>query len=135
MGLFQGEGGAFIEREPEAENGTEEDEPWMARVVLRKRGSLALPLSVRLRFEDGSEESAAWTREEQLVSSWKKIERVGPQKLVSVVLDPDRRIFLDANMSDNQWFDAQDALAPWRWGERCVALYQRYFFWLAGLGG
>ena len=135
VGAFQSEGGAFLEIETEAESGTEEQEPWVARIELRKHGTLALPLSLRLRFEDGSEENATWTREEQLASNWKKIERVGLKKLVSVVLDPDRRIFLDANMSDNQWFDAEDALAPWRWGERCVALYQRYFFWLAGLGG
>ncbi len=132
-GAFQSEGGAFLELGLEA--GPEGKEPWEAEVMLRKRGTLALPIPVRLRFDDGSEETVVWTREEQLASSWKRIERTQEAKLVSAALDPDRRYYLDADMSDNQWFDATDELVPWRWGERCVALQQRYFHWIAGLGG
>jgi len=133
IGFFQSEGGAFLEKTDE--DGDPEDEPWKAEVVLRRKGTLALPLPIRMRFDDGSIQNAVWTREEQLRKSWKKFEVVGEKKLVSVILDPDRGIYLDADMSNNQWFDETDDLAPWRWGERAMSLYQHYFHWISGLGG
>ena len=76
-----------------------------------------------------------WTREEQRERTWKRLELASEQKLVSAAIDPDRSYFLDADMSNNRWYDAKDPLATWRWGERVLAQVQRYLHWMGGFGG
>ena len=133
IGFLQSEGGAFLEQ-PAAE-GSKEDAPWVLDVELRRTGDLRIPVPVRLTFEDGSSEEILWTREEQESSTWKRITREEAKKLVSAVIDPDRSCYLDADMSNNAWYDATDTLTPWRWAERVLAQHQRFFHWVAGLGG
>lgn len=110
-------------------------QPWKARVTLTRRGELRLPLVYELAFEDGSIERATWTREQQAESRWMHIDLEGRPKLVSVRLDPDRAIWMDANLSDNQWFDATDRLAPLRWSERVLNRWVTLLFWQSGIGG
>jgi len=143
-GFFQREGGDFIE-ETVAEDAEEDEDPgdavedpmrpWQVHVVLRRTGTLSLSMPVRMTFADGSMREDVWLREEQQAVSWKKIEFESDSKLVSVVLDPERGNYLDTDMSNNQWYDRSDRLAPLRWGERVLARYQRYFHWIQGIGG
>jgi hypothetical protein len=135
-GFFQSEGGEFFERPQEEEEAEgEDDAPWVIDIEVRRNGELSLPVDVRLTYEDGTTETVDWSREEQLGSNWLKLERTSEQKLVSAVVDPDRAYFIDTDMSNNGWYDEVDQLAPWRWGERVLAGYQRYFHWIAGIGG
>ena len=52
-----------------------------------------------------------------------------------MVLDPRRVYYIDTDMSNNQWYAEVDEVTSWRWGERVLAQYQRYFHWIAGFGG
>ncbi len=137
VGLFQSEGGRFtapLEDEGDSAEG-EEGVPWQITVLLRHNGEIRIDLPYVLTFEDGSTESGVWTREEQGATAWKRLDLDSTQKLKSAVLDPDRGIYLDRDMSNNQWYDETDDLAPWRWGERVLAQYQRAFHWMSGIGG
>ncbi len=134
LGYFQSEGGEFRER-PEPSVDDETENPWVYEVDIRRAGELRLPVSIRLGFEDGSTEEMAWTREDQASRAWMRVERTSDTKLVSVVIDPERRYYLDTDMSNNQWYDATESITGWRYGERVLAQYQRYFHWIAGLGG
>ncbi len=132
QGYFQSEGGEFLEhsQEKDAPEG-----PWKITVDLRRSGELRLPMPLELTYEDGSVEELLWTREEQGERTWKRLERERETKLASAVLDPARAVYVDADLSNNRWYEAKDPLAPWRWSERVLAQYQRYFHWFAGLGG
>ena len=133
IGYFQSEGGEFFE---EKHDGSSEDEaPWEIEVELRRAGTLRLPVTVRLTFEDGTTEDVLWSREEQEGTTWTRLERSGANKLVSAVVDPQRSYFLDTDMSNNRWVAATEGLTPWRWGERVLSQYQRFFHWIGGLGG
>lgn len=135
-GFFQAEGGEFLERTAGTPGeGAEKPQPWRARILLRRSGTLALPLPLKLTFEDGTTREELWTREEQLAENWKRLEHEGDQKLVAVVLDPLRAYYLDRDLSNDAWFAEKDALAPWRWGERALAQYQHWLVFLQGLGG
>jgi hypothetical protein len=110
--------------------------PWRIDVVLRRAGTLALPLDVELAFDDGSTERLVWGREEQLAAAWKRIlHESSAKKLSSVRLDPDQRYFLDADQSNDQWHAAEDSVAPLRWGERALSQYAQTLFWSMGIGG
>jgi hypothetical protein len=131
-GFFQSEGGEFLER-VEAEDAPES--PWQIRIELRRSGELRLPIPLELTYEDGTVETLVWTREEQGERTWKELVVERESRLVSAVLDPGRAIWLDADHSNDRWFERSDRRAPWRWGERALSQYQRYFHWIAGLGG
>ena len=134
IGYFQSEGGTFIER-PTREEQEQEAVPFVIEVDLRREGTLALDLPLRLTYGDGSQEDLIWTREEQQAQNWKRITRERPEKLRSVVLDPQRSYFIDGDMSNNQWYQETESLTGWRWGERALSQYQHYFHWIAGFGG
>jgi hypothetical protein len=111
------------------------ERPWKTRVSIVRRGELRLPLLYELTFEDGTVERRMWSREDQSRSRWMHDDLEGRPKLVSVRLDPERACWLDANLSDNQWFDATDRLAPVRWSERVFNRWLHVLFWQAGVGG
>ncbi|MEM7306781.1 MAG: M1 family metallopeptidase [Planctomycetota bacterium] len=135
LGLFQGEGGEFLERPALDDEGGDDDAPWQVEVTLRRDGALSLPIPLRLTFDDGTVHELVWTREEQLERAWKRLSFEGDAKLISAQLDPNRRVFLDADVSNNAWYDAVDPVTPWRWGERVLAQVQTYLHWIGGLGG
>jgi hypothetical protein len=118
-----------------AESGEDEKRPWMADVLVVRRGELRLPLLIELRFEDGASERRTWSREEQAQSRWLRIVHRGEAKLVSAVLDPERSYQLDGDLSNNRWYDATDDVAPLRWTERAFNRYLHLLHWQAGLGG
>ncbi|MEM9383188.1 MAG: M1 family metallopeptidase [Planctomycetota bacterium] len=128
----------------EAGGATEDDaadpeapkKPWVHDVVVRRRGDLVLPVTIRVTFEEGEERDFQWTREMQFERKWWRLPLLpGPQKVTSVVIDPDRLWFLDMNMSNNQWFAESDRLAGRRWGERASARALSVLQWFMAIGG
>lgn len=110
-------------------------EPYLVEVLLRRRGDLALPVPVRLTFDDGTTQDVVWTRAEQLERRWKRIRFESDARVVSAEIDPDRGYYLDLDMSDNQWFADSDARVPMRWTERVFSQLSRQFQWQKGIGG
>ena len=77
-----------------------------------------------------------WTRDAQLESTWWRLPLASREASIeAVILDPDRVYYLDADMSDNQWYAKPDRLAPMRWGERVWTRYAHLFQWASTLGG
>jgi len=114
----------------------EDGEERMFEVVLRRKGTLRLPVDVLVQFDDDSEETFTWSREMQAGAKWWKLPlEPAPKKIRAVIIDPERRVFLDADMSDNQWFAESDVIAPWRWAERVLVQYQHILHWFANTGG
>lgn len=142
-GMFQGEGGEFLEMPEDDGDDEEKKEPWLVEVLLRSEGGLRFDIPVRMTFTDGTTRDELWTREEQGQETWRKIAFESDEKLASVVLDPPydhlgverRRIWLDEDMSNNQWYAETDCVAPYRWGERVLSQVQHTLHFLGGLGG
>ncbi|MFT5284438.1 MAG: hypothetical protein ACI8TQ_000594 [Planctomycetota bacterium] len=118
--------------EDEAE---EDGPPWVSEVVLRHDGTLYLPLDVRVDFENGEKEEFVWSRESQIERPWTKREWSSQSKIVSVRIDPHHKIWLDSDMSNNQWFESGDKVAPWRWSERAFSQASRVIQWFSRMGG
>jgi hypothetical protein len=136
-GFFQAEGGEFIRREP-VEPASDEDEeggPYRVEIELRKKGELCLPLEVRLTFEDEATRDLQWSREEQQAVTWKRIEFESEVKLRSAVIDPERKYYVDRDLSNDRWYDETERITPLRWAERVLAQYQHYLHFIQGLGG
>jgi len=65
--------------------------------LVRRRGSVALPVTVDLIGEDGRVERVRWMARE----SFAALPYGGPSPLAAVVIDPDHRILLDDDLSNN----------------------------------
>ncbi|MEL6904004.1 MAG: hypothetical protein AAFP22_01275, partial [Planctomycetota bacterium] len=109
---------------------------WIYSVTLRRKGGLVLPVDVRVTFKGGAVQEFEWTREEQQTRNWWRLPLApGDARIESVILDPERQWYFDADMSDNQWFDAPDRLAPRRWGERALSRSSWILQWFMSVGG
>ncbi len=142
-GWFPDASGAWGERKPEpkADAALEEQRPggkWDVDVVVRRKGDLILPLTIELTWEGGEKELLTWARDEQARSNWWKplaSREESSKRLVSAVIDPERRYSFDLDLSDNQWHDAVDRVTPLRWSERVFEQYASLMHWWGGIGG
>jgi Peptidase family M1 domain len=70
---------------------------WDSAVIVRRRGTLAFPVDVELTFEDGSTHRERWDGDEP----WRRFAWHGPSRLRAAIVDPDDRVRIDANLSNN----------------------------------
>jgi hypothetical protein len=143
-GWFTDGKGPWVEKQTgakAADDGGEKKGPaakWDVDVLVKRKGTMILPLTIELTWEGGDTELVTWARDDQARSTWwKPLEgRAGsPKKLVAAVIDPERRYTFDKDMSDNQWYEAVDDVAPVRWSERVFEQYASLVHWWGGLGG
>jgi hypothetical protein len=119
------------------EGDSDEDEkpPWAVSVVLSRKQDLCLPLTWRITYEDDESETLEWTRAEQLEQNWRRWSFESDRKVSSVVLDPDSRYWIDADMSDNAWYAEKDEFTALRWSERVLSQWEHMLFWYMSVGG
>ncbi|MCA8980198.1 MAG: M1 family metallopeptidase [Planctomycetes bacterium] len=157
VGWFLNDAGQWEKRreadaEETAEAPEEPEAPQVLELTLRRKGELCMPLLVRVQYEfEGDVENAppaadlvqefTWSREEQLARPWMKWERELPKdwRTKSVILDPERKIYMDLDMSDNQWFrrpNGRDGkAAALHWTERVLRFTQSQLVWQSAIGG
>lgn len=96
---------------------------WSGSVVVQNRGTLRLPVELELRFADGTSER----RQLDGLRDWYQIDLPsGPARLVAAEVDPDRRIALDLDVTNNARLTIPDRAAA-----RVVASF--YQFWVQSL--
>lgn len=91
-GWFDRDGGR-VSLEP----GAAPETVWLSRAVITRHGSLKFPVDVELSFQDGSRVRKHWSGE----GTTRTFEHRGPARLVSVYVDPERRVTLDDNLLNN----------------------------------
>jgi hypothetical protein len=80
---------------------------YASRVVVYRHGTLQLPVEIALGFEDGTNQLRHWDGS----GSTFNVDNVGPSQLVSVNVDPEQRILLDDDRSNN-WLSTQGSSLP-----------------------
>jgi aminopeptidase N len=117
-GRFLGKNGRWSIVEPDT--GKDDKVPWRTLVVVRRLGTVSFPIVVQLTWEDGSSERVAWNGEK----AWTRIERVGPKRLRSAMIDPDNTIALEVNRSNNGKRLEPDTRLAKSWTSRWIFLIQ-----------
>ena len=102
-GVFDGPSGRE-NKKPEASHANSE---FTSRAVVFRHGSLQLPVDIALAFEDGTKQMRHWDG----VGSSFEVTNSGPSRLVSIDIDPDERVLLEDDRSNN-WFSTAGAAAP-----------------------
>ena len=133
-GMFLDDTGNFVLKEPE-ELPEDAAPVWDCKVTVRRAGELRLPVLVRVTFADETTDEFTWTREEQADTRWVRRTYNGLNKVVKVEVDPEHDYYLDLDMSNNQWYDDTDAVAPLRWSERVFSRLAQSLQFCVGIGG
>jgi hypothetical protein len=90
-------------------------------VVVRRLGTGIFPVSVRVVFADGSEAREAWDGRDP----WRAFTFRKPARVASAVVDPDRMLLLDVNVTNNSWTAApRGPAAARRWSLRWLTWLQ-----------
>jgi len=75
----------------------EEKEVYYSRVKVRRIGTFVFPVEVEITFDDGEIIRESWDGQE----TWTEYRYTKPAKLVSATVDPDHKITLDVNYTNN----------------------------------
>ncbi|MFY9550422.1 MAG: M1 family metallopeptidase [Thermoanaerobaculia bacterium] len=87
-----------------------------------RRGDVAMPVDVLLRFENGSTYRSRWDGQ----ARWKRFRVASGPRLLEAVVDPDEQVLLDADRTNNGRRTQDDPRAATRWTSRAV-------FWVQNL--
>jgi len=101
--------------------GDEEPERYRTEVVVRRNGGAVFPVEVLLVFEDGSEVRKEWDG----ASRWELYVEERPSRLDYAVVDPDRKLVLDVNYTNNsRRLDPQSTLTARKWASKWMIWLQ-----------
>jgi hypothetical protein len=70
---------------------------YVGRVIVVRRGTLHFPVEIVLTDVDGGQQRSTWSGEDD----WTALDWVGDVELESAVVDPERRVLLDEDLSNN----------------------------------
>jgi hypothetical protein len=102
--------------------------PYDSVVVVRRRGGIVMPQVIELTFEGGRKERVNWDGADR----WKRLTRSTKDRLERVEVDPDHRIWLDVNWTNNSRRTTSDHRVAATWTAR-VLFWVQQFVSLAGL--
>lgn len=92
----------------------EKGEGFVHQVTLVRNGELHPPqVDVLLTFEDGSTETRQWQADDTI--PWTKWHWESDKKLVEVMIDPEFKVLLDKDFSNNTKRVAKQGNQSWRW--------------------
>jgi hypothetical protein len=117
-GLFESEG-RLVEKPPAD---LASPKGWDTVVTVARRGEVAMPVEVALRFEGGHTYRSRWDGE----ARWKRFRVERGPKLVEAIVDPGEKVLLDVDRTNNGRLVTPDPRAASRWTSRAV-------FWMQNL--
>jgi hypothetical protein len=97
--------------------------PYESEVIVERKGGVAMPVDVRVEFADGHRVVEGWDGEYR----WTRFRYKG-SKVVRATVDPDHKLAIDVDPSNNTWVEetGQARRAAWKWSER-------FLLWLQNL--
>jgi hypothetical protein len=102
--------------------------PWLTTVTVQRKGA-PVAETLLVKFTDGSSETLPWNDD----ARWRRFTFDKPAKAVSAELDPERRIYLDANKLNDSYAVKTDGSAARRWSSDIAALLQSLYTMVATL--
>ncbi len=107
------------------------DNRYQSEVIVRRLGEVKLPVDVLVVFEDGEEIREAWDGRYR----WKKFTFQKPSRIRKAVVDPEFKLVLDINRTNNSMVRKPDKLAPFKWVSHWITWLQHALEFFTLLGG
>ena len=96
--------------------------PWRSTVTVRRDGA-PVPQLLRVKFADGSSEDVRWNDDRR----WARFVFTKPAKVISAALDPQQKVYLDANKLNDSLTTKADGTASRRWSADVASLLQTFY--------
>ncbi|MEO8999139.1 MAG: M1 family metallopeptidase [Rhodanobacter sp.] len=96
--------------------------PWSSTVTVLRDGA-QVPQLLRVKFADGNSEDVQWNDDRR----WARFDFTRPSKVVSATLDPEQKIYLDANKLNDSLATNGDGSASRRWSADVASLLQAFY--------
>lgn len=96
--------------------------PWRSIVTVRRDGA-PVPQLLRVKFADGSSEDVHWNDDRR----WARFVFTKPAKVISAALDPEQKVYLDANKLNDSLTTKADGAASRRWSADVASLLQAFY--------
>lgn len=120
-------GGGYIDGSPK----NRETEAYESEVLVRRLGEVKLPIEVLVVFEDGSEFLENWDGQYR----WKKFTYAGPARIARAVVDPEFKLVIDINRTNNSMTQKSNKTAPIKWTSRWLLWLQHAMEFFTVFGG
>ncbi len=106
-------------------------EKWDVHVELRRHGHFEVPVEIQLHWADGLTTNHVWDGSE---STWALRQIGSPRQVVQVVIDPQRKLVLDANWLNNTYTVQPDEDLAFQAGVRALLWAQAMMHYFGGIG-
>jgi len=90
---------------------TEGDETYESEVIVRRLGGVKIPVEVLVVFENGEKVRDTWDGQYR----WRKFIFHHPSRIMMAIVDPDFKLVLDLNRTNNSMMNKANTLAPLKW--------------------
>ena len=116
------------------EKGTQKEEQgrvFETEVIVRRLGEVKIPVDVLAVFEDGEEVRETWDGQYR----WRKFVFIHPSRIKKAIIDPDFKLVLDQNRTNNSMMRNVNRLAPIKWMSNWMIWLQHAMEWFTVFGG
>ncbi|HZP00426.1 MAG TPA: M1 family metallopeptidase [Terriglobia bacterium] len=124
IGVYDEEGRkqTYLEKSAMAAFEKSKEKRYRSTVVVRRLGEVMAPVDIAIRFENGDTVREQWDGKYR----WTKFVYEKPSKVQWAEVDPERKLVLDANFTDNSRTTEEENRAAAKW-------YVRWIFWIENL--
>ena len=109
----------------------EDVKTYESEVLVRRLGEVKIPVDVLVVFEDGSEIRETWDGDYR----WKKFRYSGPSRIAKAVVDPEFKLVIDVNRTNNSLVRRPNKIAPYKWVSRWLLWLQHAMEFFTVFGG
>lgn len=120
--------GAFVEPEPLS---AREAASTKSEVLVRRLGGVRIPVDVLVVFEDQTRVVEKWDGQYR----WKRFTYTGANRVETAIVDPDFKLVLDINRTNNSFTRKPARLAPLKWTARWLTWLQHAMEFFSIFGG
>lgn len=103
---------------------------YQTEIIVRRLGEVKLPVDVLIVFEDGEEFRETWDGQYR----WKKYTFQKPFRIKKAIVDPEFKLVLDINRTNNSMMRKSNKLAPLKWVSNWMAWLQHALEFFTVLG-
>ena len=123
-GYLDGPDGAPLLAPAPPERKAKDEGPYESQVTVQRLGEVRMPVEILIQFDDGKLVREAWDGKDR----WVRFKYQGPAKVKRAVVDPEGKIALDVDPSNNAWVDEKGTArrASCKWAGR-------FLLWLQNL--
>jgi hypothetical protein len=107
------------------------EDRYQTEIIVRRLGEVKLPVDVLIVFEDGEEFREIWDGQYR----WKKYTFLKPARIKKAVVDPEFKLVLDINRTNNSMMRKSNKLAPLKWVSNWMVWLQHALEFFTVLGG